>query len=77
LVGINEKVDYWLEKIDDYFVILYILEAAIKILGLGILPYFKDNWNKLDFFLIIATLTSDAAFNNFKFLQNAKNAKAS
>ena len=77
LVGINEDVDFWLEKMDSYFVILYITEAVIKILGMGILPYFKDNWNKLDIFLIVATLTTDAAFNNFKFLTNAKNAKVS
>ena len=77
LIGINENVDPWLERIDNYFVILYIAEAVIKILGLGLLPYFKDNWNKLDVFLIVATLTTDAAFNNFKFLRNAKNAKVS
>lgn len=75
--NLSEPIDNVLVQIDHYFVYIYILEAFLKIIGLGILGYFRDNWNKLDFILIIVTLTTDVAFSMFKFVRNARSAKAS
>lgn len=64
------------DTIDYYFVIVYILEFAAKIVAMGILGYFKDNWNRLDFTLIVVTLTTDFAVSLFKVLRNARSVKA-
>lgn len=64
------------DTIDYYFVIVYILEFAAKIVATGILGYFKDNWNRLDFTLIVVTLTTDFAVSLFKVLRNARSVKA-
>ena len=76
-MGLDEKWDNILVLIDQYFVYVYILEAVLKIIGLGILDYYRDNWNKLDFGLIVITLSTDVAFSMFKFIRNARSAKAS
>ena len=62
--------------IDNYLVVVYIVEFALKIIGMGILPYFRDNWNKLDFALIIVSLSTNLAISLFKIIRNARTAKA-
>lgn len=64
------------DEIDYYFVIIYIIEFAMKIIALGILAYYRDNWNKIDFGLIIISLTTDFAFSMFKVIRNARTIKA-
>ena len=64
------------DQIDYYFVIIYLVEFGMKIIGLGIMGYFRDNWNKLDFVLIVVTLSTDFAFSMFKVLRNARTVKA-
>lgn len=64
------------DEIDYYFVIVYLLEFGMKIVALGILKYFRDNWNRLDFILIVVTLTTDFAVSLFKVLRNARTVKA-
>lgn len=74
---ISEDFTDLMLQLDSYFVYVYILEAVLKIIGIGIFDYFRDNWNKMDFILIIITMTTDVALNMFKFVKNAKTAKAS
>ena len=38
------------------FTFLFALEDAIKIIGLGVKSYFRENWNKFDFIILLATL---------------------
>ena len=76
-IGLEESWDDLLVMIDRYFIYVYILEAVLKIIGLGFFDYFRDNWNKLDFSLIIITLSTDVAFSMFKFIRNARSARAS
>src|SRR3990167_9505718 len=64
------------DSIDSYFVIAYIMEFVLKVVGLGILDYFRDNWNKMDFAFIILSLTTDFAFSVFKIVRNVRTAKA-
>lgn len=37
------------------FAVVFIIEAGIKITALG-KTYFKDNWNKFDFFIVTITI---------------------
>lgn len=38
------------------FAFFFTVEAVLKIIGLGIKVYFRDNWNKFDFIIMLATL---------------------
>jgi Ion transport protein len=73
----NEARGELYDTIDYWFIVVYILEFIIKIIGLGIFGYFRDNWNKLDFVLIIISLSTDFAFTMLRVLRNARAAKAS
>jgi len=35
--------------------VVFILEMILKMIGFG-LGYFKNNWNKFDFFVVIAAI---------------------
>ncbi len=56
-------------------VYFYIVECAIKIIGLGIEKYFVDGWNSFDFFMVILSLSSNILNEVLKILKNAKSAK--
>ena len=47
---------------DYVFVIVYTFEFAIKVAALGFYfpknAYIKDNWNKLDFIIVVTSLVS-------------------
>ena len=73
----NEARGELYDTIDYWFIVVYILEFLMKIVGLGIFGYFRDNWNKLDFVLIIISLSTDFAFTMLRVLRNARAAKAS
>ena len=44
---------------DLFFLIIYLIEMIVKMKGFGIFigskTYFKDNWNRLDFFIVITS----------------------
>jgi hypothetical protein len=44
-----------IEMANMVFGYIYIAEAVIKLLGLGIAQYFRSHWNKVDFFLVICS----------------------
>lgn len=51
---LNIYTDYAVfDIIDNVLMAIFVLEVILKLLGLGPENYFKDPWNKLDFFLII------------------------
>ena len=72
----NEDRQAIYDEIDYYLVFIYILEFICKLMAQGLLGYFRDNWNKLDFILILTSLTTDFAFSMFKLIRTAKTAKA-
>jgi hypothetical protein len=47
---------------DNFFLIYFIIEALFKIFGMGFYfspnAYIKDNWNKLDFIIVISSIFS-------------------
>ena len=52
------------------FLIIYIMEMSLKLLGLGPAQYFKDSWNRFDFTLVVLSLVdvdvcSDAPGQDF------------
>ena len=50
-----EKMEVY-DEIDDFCLYFYIAEFCLKIIGLGIIKYFDDNWNIFDFAMIIFSL---------------------
>lgn len=48
--------DNALKLIDDFFIVFFLLEAIVKISALGSEAYFKDNWNRFDFVLVVGSL---------------------
>lgn len=59
----------WLDFIDHFFVLLFIVEAIVKILDPE-KPYFKDGWNIFDFVIAIASLPSLLLYIGLPFLPN-------
>lgn len=55
-----------LESLDTVFIYIFIAEFAIKVVGLGVKDYFKDNWNKFDFALVVSSLMMSVAVNLLK-----------
>jgi voltage-gated sodium channel len=47
---------------DNSITTLFIIELLVKFKAIGIKQYFKSNWNKLDFFLIIISVPALFAF---------------
>lgn len=70
-----EKTGDWINWIDYGCIVFFILELIIKVKKLGIKLYFKDHWNKLDFFyklenidvLILHDQFNNLIFNFFAF----------
>ena len=58
---------YLLTTSNDFFYAVFVLEMIIKMIGLGIKLYFKDHFNKFDFFIILIStidLALSLAFSN-------------
>ena len=52
------------------FLVIYLIEMGLKMLGLGLAQYFHDNWNRFDFTLVVLSLVdvdtcSDAPTSDF------------
>lgn len=47
--------------IDDFLILIYVVEILLKIIGIGPENFFKDPWNKLDSFLILIGLALELA----------------
>lgn len=44
-----------LETVNLIFTIIFIIEALVKLVANGVIEYFKNNWNKFDFFVAITS----------------------
>ncbi|MEM9886570.1 MAG: ion transporter [Bacteroidota bacterium] len=47
-----------LEIIDEFFIVLFLLEALVKIKALGSKSYFSSAWHRFDFFIVIVSIPS-------------------
>ena len=54
----SESYENILKNLNYFFVGLFTCEAIIKILGLGPMAYWAENWNKLDFTIVVLSLGS-------------------
>jgi len=58
-----------LDGLDTFYIVVFTVEAIIKITGLGWVQYIRNSWNKFDFFIVIVGIVSlfelsgDASFN--------------
>lgn len=57
----DELATFLMDKIlDTSFTILFFLEMGVKIIALGLImddgSYLRDNWNRLDFFIVWASM---------------------
>lgn len=71
----SETTANLIEQIDKLFLIVYIIEFFIKLIGLGIDIYFKDTWNKFDFSLIIMSILTIVLFDYMAILKNLRGVK--
>ena len=55
-----DKDNIWLIVLDTIFTIIFTLEFLMKSIALGFISqqdsYIRDNWNKLDFIIVISSL---------------------
>jgi len=42
--------------LDDVFEVIFVVDIALRIIGLGYENFFKDKWNNVDFVLVIIIL---------------------
>ena len=64
-----------LDTIDTVFVYIFVGEFIIKVFGLGLRDYFKDNWNKFDFVLVVSSLLMDVAVNILKSVRGLRSTR--
>ena len=62
IVITNEDTIAIFDSMDDYFLYMYCIEFAIKIIGLGFEKYWEDDWNKFDFGMIILSVASSLLY---------------
>ena len=60
--GNPESVEFVLSILNNVFVIIFTLEASIKIVGFG-KRYFKDNWNNFDLAVVVLSLVGSFMSN--------------
>ncbi len=58
----NSEWNNWLDKIDKGFTVVFVFEAALKIIAFGFImhkrSYMRDPWNVLDFIVVVIGLIS-------------------
>ena len=64
-----------LEQIDHFFIVLFLIEAVVKLKVLGPRKYFSNNWNIFDFIIVCVSLPGLMTFipffasHNFSFVK--------
>lgn len=58
----ENNILYLLLIADNFITVLFVIESTVKIKEYGFSDYFKSNWNKLDFVLIILSIPSLVLF---------------
>jgi len=67
--GAHPDYNKVLDGLDTFYIVVFTVEALIKITGLGWFQYIRNSWNKFDFFIVIVGIVSlfelsgDASFN--------------
>ncbi len=61
----NEYLNRILVNIDHFFILLFVIEATVKLRTYKSRAYFADNWNLFDFIIVILSLPSLMTFVPF------------
>uniref|UniRef100_A0A8C8WZT4 Cation channel sperm-associated protein 1 n=1 Tax=Panthera leo TaxID=9689 RepID=A0A8C8WZT4_PANLE len=66
---VEVRGEWYFMALDSIFLCIYVVEAVLKIIALG-LKYFSDSWNILDFFIMIMAMLDFMLlqFNSFSFV---------
>uniref|UniRef100_A0A8C0KR78 Cation channel sperm-associated protein 1 n=1 Tax=Canis lupus dingo TaxID=286419 RepID=A0A8C0KR78_CANLU len=66
---VEVRGEWYFMAFDSIFLCIYVVEAVLKIIALG-LKYFSDSWNNLDFFIMIMAMLDFLLlqFNSFTFV---------
>ena len=46
------------EILNNVFTAIFLVEALIRLIGIGVTNYFKENWNRFDFFIALGSVLS-------------------
>jgi len=72
----NNSINWYFDILDISINICFILELVVKTIALGFVmskgAYLRDNWNKLDFFIVITSIYSFSSFNNSEVVGNSQ-----
>jgi tellurite resistance protein TehA-like permease len=61
-----------MDILGDILLYFFVAEALLKIMGLGPTLYFRDNWNKFDFFLAIFSFMIELGLSFLKVMKSVK-----
>eukprot|EP00761_Pharyngomonas_kirbyi_P013252 gb/GECH01013279.1/.p1 GENE.gb/GECH01013279.1/~~gb/GECH01013279.1/.p1 ORF type:complete len:556 (+),score=116.92 gb/GECH01013279.1/:1-1668(+) len=56
LYDTQRQTTTWAGIIDIVFVLIFVVELILRILGRGMIPFFKSPWNTFDFFVILLSV---------------------
>ena len=48
--------DWWLEQVDHFFILLFLIEAIVKLSVYKPKGYFANGWNRFDFIIVVGSL---------------------
>ena len=75
-LDLNEETLSKVDTADQVIMYIFVVEAIIKIIGLGPSLYFRDSWNRFDFALVITSLCVDVTISVLKVAKNLRSAKS-
>ena len=69
--GESESWTFALDICNYIFTSIFFIEMILKLYGLGIYSYFKDNWNRFDFSIVLGSIV-EVVFDIFGSLLNVR-----
>ncbi len=54
----------WLNSLDIFFILLFLVEAIVKLNHYGVKGYFEDRWNIFDFIVVVGSLPQIIIFDH-------------
>lgn len=64
-INTDENPNHLLINIDHFFVLIFLIEAIVKLAVLKPKGYFSDNWNLFDFIIVLSSIPSLLTFIPF------------
>ena len=52
----REDIQDYIDMADKVFVVIFTLEAFLKIMAIGWFAYWREAWNKFDFVIVVASI---------------------